>query len=184
MQSYDYAHRQGVIDITWPEFARLAASLAEKLAAYRPEVIVGVARAGLFPATSVAGMLRCELFPVRLTRRLHDRVIYEKPVWKVLPSPEVTGKVAAVVDEIADSGETLALAADAVLAAGASQVIRASLVSHSWAHPMPDVTVLTSDALVLFPWDRHVLVDGHWEFNPELAEALKLQGVRVDEYVG
>jgi hypothetical protein len=36
----------------------------------------------------------------------------------------------------------------------------------------------------IFAWDRHVLMNGHWQFNPELAEALKLHGVRIEEYVG
>ena len=54
MQSYDYAHRQGVREISWDEFAGLAARLAEQLALARVEMIVGTARAGLFPATAVA----------------------------------------------------------------------------------------------------------------------------------
>jgi hypoxanthine phosphoribosyltransferase len=175
MQSYDYAHRQGVKEISWPGFAELSATLVERLAAEHVQVVVGIARAGLFPATLVACGLRCEFYPVRITRRVNDRVAYERPAWKVDVSPEVRGQTVAVIDEIADTGETLALVARRARALGAARVIAASLVSHSWADPAPDLAALTTDALVLFPWDRQVYVEGRWQVHPELAEAIAIQ---------
>ncbi|MCB8942657.1 MAG: phosphoribosyltransferase [Ardenticatenaceae bacterium] len=174
-QSYDYATREGVAEISWEGFGELVRVLAAKLGEMGVEVIVGTARAGLFPATAVACSLRRELFPVRVTRRVNDEVVYEKPVWKVDVSTEVAGKVVAVVDEMADTGETLALVAQRVRQQGAAQVITASLVSHSWAEPMPEVTGLVTDALVLFPWDKMVWLNGRWQPHPELAEALQHQ---------
>jgi hypothetical protein len=181
MQSYNYAHREGVYNITWDGFYTLAKQLAEGLASHHLEAIVGVARAGLFPATALACMLRRELYPTRITRRLNDRVVYEKPVWKTPISPEVAGKVVAVVDEIADTGETLAMVAAAVQQAGARRVVTACLVSHSWANPAPDLSAMVSDALVLFPWDQVVLVDGQWAPHPEIVAALEAQ---VNKQVG
>ncbi len=175
MQSYDYAHREGVYNLSWDGFHSLAKQLAEGLATYRPEAIVGVARAGLFPATAVACMLRRELYPTRLTRRVNDEVVYEKPVWITPVSPEVASKVVAVVDDIADSGETLAMVAEAVRKEGARQVVTACLVSHSWADPAPDLSAMVSDALVLFPWDQRVYVDGQWRPHPEIVAALEAQ---------
>lgn len=104
MQSYDYTHRNGVESITWDRFVSLCASLAERLASHRIDTVVGVARAGLLPATTVACALRCDLFPVRLTRRSRDEVVHRHPVWLVDVSPEVRGRRAAVIDEIADTG--------------------------------------------------------------------------------
>jgi uncharacterized protein len=176
MQSYNYAHRTGVEEIDWSRFGQLAATLAEGLAAFNVEVVVGIARAGLFPATAVACTLRRELYPVRVTRRVNDQVIYPQPIWKVDVSPEVAGKVVAVVDEMADTGESLALVATRVAELGAVRVIMASLVAHSWAHPRPEVIALLTDALVIFPWDKQVYTDGQWQPHPELAEALRLQG--------
>ena len=172
-QSYDYGTREGVAEISWERFAELARLLTEKLGEKGVEVVVGTARAGLFPATAVACGLRRELFPVRVTRRHNDEVAYEKPVWKVDVSTEVAGKVVAVVDEMADTGETLALVAERVREKGAARVITASLISHSWAEPMPEVTALVTDALVLFPWDQEVWLNGRWQPHPELAEALR-----------
>jgi hypoxanthine phosphoribosyltransferase len=176
MKPYDYSQRTGVLPLTWDDFAQLASHLAELLEPFHPEIIVGLARAGLFPATAVACSLRCELYPARLTRRLNDRVISETPVWKVPISPAVTGKVVAIVDEIADSGQTLALAATQALELGARQVITASLVSHSWADPAPQFTALVTDAFVIFPWDEKVRVNGVWVPHPEVEAGLMAQG--------
>ena len=175
MQSYDYTHRTGVAEISWPRFAELAATLAEGLAAHNVGVIVGIARAGLFPATAAACALRRELYPARVTRRVNDVVVHAQPVWKVDVSPDVAGQIVAVVDEIADTGETLALVAARVAELGAARVITASLVAHRWANPRPDVVALTTDALVIFPWDKQIYTDGQWQPHPELAEALRLQ---------
>jgi len=175
MKSYDYSHRKGVKEISWNRFASLAARLAEQLAAQEIEVVVGIARAGLFPATAVACALRKELFPVRITRRLNDLVVYQQPVWKVDVSKEVEGKVVVVVDEIADTGETLRLVAQRACEQGAKRVLTACLVSHSWANPAPDHVALVTDTLVIFPWDKQVYQGGQWQVNPELAWALKLQ---------
>jgi len=175
LQSYDYAHRKGVEEISWERFAELAGRLAEKLAGEGVETVVGIARAGLFPATAVACALRRELYPIRITRRVNDQVTFERPVWRVDVSPEVAGKVVAVVDEITDSGETLALVAERVRERGAAQVVTASLISHSWAEPAPDIVALITDALVIFPWDKQVYLEGRWQPHPELEEALRLQ---------
>src|SRR5215813_871308 len=101
MQSYDYSHRTGVDEISWERFDSLVRILAEGLTGI--DAVVGIARAGLFPATAVACMLRRELYPVRVTRRINDEVTFERPVWKVPLSPEVQGKVVAVIDEITDT---------------------------------------------------------------------------------
>lgn len=173
VQSYDYANRKGVQALSWEDVAGLAARLTEGIAGV--EIVLGIARAGLFPATQAAISLRCELYPVRVSRRVDDVVRFERPVWRVPVPPEVAGKAVAVIDEIADTGETLALVADKARELGAARVITGCLARHSWADPAPDVCPLVSDALVLFPWDQKVYVDGRWQTHPELIEALRLQ---------
>jgi uncharacterized protein len=176
-RSYDYAHRAGVHEITWSQFGELAAVLAERVAVHAPDMVIGIARAGLFPATAVACSLRRELYPVRVTRRVDDRVTYDHPVWRVDVPAEVAGQRVVVVDEMADSGETLALVADRVRERGAAHVVTASLVAHSWAAPAPEVTALVTDAFVIFPWDAQVYTDGAWQRHPEIEEGLRLQGL-------
>lgn len=177
MISYDYARRKGTLTLSWEDFGCLSGQLAEQLAPLRPQAVVGIARAGLFPATAVACALRLDLFPARLTRRQADQVVYAQPTWIVPISPEVAGKTVAIVDEMADSGETLAMAAEAARQLGAAQVLTAALVSHTWAKPAPQFTALTADAFVIFPWDQQVYQDGRWQPHPEIVAGLKAAGL-------
>ena len=175
MKSYDYAHRTGINRLSWNDFARLSRKLAQFVEPFHPQLVLGIARGGLFPATAVACSLRCELFPIRLTRRKDDIVVYEQPVWKVSVPPDVAGKIVVVIDEIADSGQTLSFAARTAKNQGAKEVITASLVSHSWATPAPQVYALMSDAFIIFPWDKQILVNGKWIPHPEVAAGIKAQ---------
>lgn len=176
MTSYDYATRKGVRPISWAEFAAMTARLAESLAREGIEAVVGIARGGLFPATAVACALRRELYPVRVTRRRNDVVTYDSPVWITPVPPRVKGQVVAIVDEISDTGATVAMVAEAAREAGASRIVTAVLVSHTWATPAPDLTTLVTDELVIFPWDNQVLVAGRWQPHPEIMAGRAKQG--------
>ena len=176
MQSYDYANRKGVESVSWERFAEMAGMLVEALSAEKIDVVIGVARAGLFPATAVACMLRRELYPVRVTRRFNDEITYDPPVWRVDVPVSVRDQRVAVIDEIADSGETLAMVKLRALERGAAHVVSACLVAHTWASPKPDVAALVSDAFVVFPWDKQVFIDGKWQPHPEIEAGLKMQG--------
>jgi uncharacterized protein len=169
-----------VNDISWDRFAHLAAQLSQQLAAFQIDAVVGIARAGLFPATAVACALRHDLYPVRISRRVQDTVTYDHPLWIIDVTPHVAGKRIAVVDEMADTGETLALVAQRVREQGASAVVTASLIGHSWAQPAPDCAALVTDALVIFPWDKQVYLDGRWQPHPELESALAQQKAATD----
>jgi hypoxanthine phosphoribosyltransferase len=175
MKSYDYTHRKGIEEISWERFGTLSRALTEHLSGKNVDMVIGIARAGLFPATVVACALRRELYPVRVTRRVNDVVQYKSPIWRVDVPATVAGQRLAVIDEIADSGETLAIVAARALERGARQVWTMSLVTHSWAAPKPEFTALNSDALIIFPWDKEVLTRDGWQLHPELESAMRSQ---------
>ena len=175
MKSYNYAHRKGIEEISWERFGKLSRTLTEQLGDKQIDIVIGIARAGLFPATALACALRRELYPVLITRRVNDVVQYESPIWRVDVPSTVAGQRLAVIDEIADSGETLALVAARALERGARRVWTVSLIAHSWADPKPDFTALVSDALVIFPWDRQVYTNGGWQLHPEIEAAIEAQ---------
>lgn len=180
MRSYNYSQRVGLEPISWERFEGLVRQLAVQIEADEPQIIVGIARGGLFPATMLSFILRREFYPVRLTRRLNDAVVSQQPTWLVKPPDKVRGRRVLVMDEIADSGRTIAIAAEEIRRMGASHVRTAVLYAHTWADPRPDYVGLTSDALILNPWDREVLVEGQFVTHPELAAALRLQRTNND----
>lgn len=177
---YDYETRTGVHPISWERFGELVRQMVEQLAAHGVDMVVGVARAGLLPATAVACALDVDMTPVRVTRRERGVVVREEPAWKVDVSPDVAGRVVAVIDEIASTGGTLLRVTERVRERGAAKIVTAAMVAHSWAQPMPDIVALVSDELVIFPWDRDLYRDGVWQMHPEIVEALKAQALGPD----
>ena len=175
IESYDYTRRTGVRELDWETCSELAAGLAEALETLGIDAGGGVARAGRIPATTIALSLRREMFPIRLSRRVNDEVKFDSPVWWIRVPPDVGGLRVAVVDELADTGGTLEMARQAVLEVGATEVVTACLVQHSWASPAPTFAGLMSDELIIFPWNR-VLDGGGWRLHPELESALPALG--------
>ena len=175
MTSYNYRERRGVEPISWERFEELTRELAQHIAPWTPELILGIARGGLFPATLLSYALRRELYPIRLTRRFEDHVVRRTPSWLVKPPEKVRQRRVLIVDEMADSGQTLAAAAIVVREMGAADVRTAALYAHSWANPHPDYVGLVSDALIMNPWDREILQDGHFVQHPEYTAAIQAQ---------
>lgn len=175
MESYDYKSRKGVRKISWEEYIQLCRQLAEKIALLDIDIIIGIARAGLYPAAQLAGMLQKEIIPIRLSRRVNDVVRYKKPRWITDIPDSVKEQSVLIVDEIADSGQTLQMVAEKAKKQKASSVTTVTLVTHSWAKPKPELFAVESDELILFPWDDQVLSEGKWILNPEIADALKWQ---------
>jgi hypoxanthine phosphoribosyltransferase len=170
MASYDHRHT-GVTEVTWTRFGELCKELALSVAAYDPEVIVGIAKGGVLPAAVLASLLRREFYPVRLSRRHDDRIVREQPALLTPMPAVVAGKRVIIVDEIAVTGETLRLAAGEAQRLGATAVKTATLFVHG-ASQRPDYFALETDDLILNPWDYLVLEAGQFIVNPEYQKEL------------
>lgn len=181
MSAYDYRERRGVEPISWERFEELTRTLALQILPWAPELILGIARGGLFPATLLSYALRRELYPIRLTRRFEDQVVRRRPTWLVRPPGKVSQRRVLIVDEMADSGQTLLAAAEVVSEMGAADVRTAALYAHSWANPRPDYVGLLSDALLVNPWDREILQDGAFITHPEYQAAIAAQTEQTPE---
>jgi hypoxanthine phosphoribosyltransferase len=179
-QPYDYSTRHGVLPISWEDFHRLCKGLALAVASFDPEIILAVGRGGFYPGTLIAHLLRAEIYPVRLSRRVNDVVRYEHPQWLVRPPALVKDRRVLVVDEISSTGETIKLVKAEAESLGAADIRSAVLYAHTWGTSTPDYIGLITDALILNPWDREILEDGQFVLHPEYAGALKQQGVEPD----
>ncbi len=178
--SYAYENRNGVRPISWEEFHSLCKGLVIALAAYKPEIILPIGRGGYYPGTLIAHLLQCEVYPIRLSRRMEDKVVYDTPHWFLKPPEILSGRRVLVVDEICSSGETLLLAKTEIQLMGAATVKSAVLYAHTWGSQVPDFIGMISDELLLNPWDREVFIDGEFRFHPEYVNALGKQGLPAD----
>lgn len=168
--SFDQA--KGVIDVEWPFFGELSRGLALKVSrAYDPEVVLGVATAGVIPGAVIAAILNREFHSIVVSRRFRAETIRESPAVLSAAPSDIRGKRVLVVDETCDTGDTLRLAVAAAVNGGAAAVKTA--VAFKTGDYKPDFHGLATESTIILPWDREILVDGELVPNPVYAEALE-----------
>jgi hypoxanthine phosphoribosyltransferase len=180
MNPYDYSTRKGVLPISWEYFHGICKALALAVSLFEPEIILPVGRGGYYPGTLLAHMMQLEIYPIRLSRRVNDVVVYDSPRWVIEPPAAIAGRRVLIVDEICSTGKTIRMVKEAAAAHGSIHIKSAVLYAHNWGVDVPDYIGLVSDALILNPWDREVLCDGKFQFHPEYAEALIEQGLEPE----
>ena len=162
---------KGVLIVDWPLFGELSRALALKVARnWSPEIVVGIATAGVVPGATVAAILDLPFYSILVSRRYSaERVRATPAVFGAAPT-EVRGKRALVVDETCGSGDTLRLAVAAIINAGAKEVQTA--VSFKTGSFEPDFHGLATDANIVLPWDREILIGDDLRPNPKYAGML------------
>ena len=161
-----------VLDLTWDFFGELCRVLAVKVAnaGYRPDVVIGIAKAGVIPGAVVASILRCDFHSLKISRDSGGERVRARPrIFSAAPV-EAARKRILIVDEICTSGETLRIAQNAMRQVGPAEIKTAtSLVKHGGYKP--DFYALETEATVIFPWDRQILNDaGEVVTNPLYAD--------------
>ncbi|MET0403395.1 MAG: phosphoribosyltransferase family protein [Cystobacter sp.] len=160
-----------VQELTWMEFDRAVQSLARAIrASFSPGAVVGVAHGGVFVGGALSSALGAEFFPVRISRRSRDKGQAKPKLSGEMPR-ELKGKRVLIVDDVASSGDTLALATALAGKAGAREVRTAALVARPNGYE-PDFHALSTDALVVFPWDYDTVTeDDRFDVDPDKAGA-------------
>jgi hypoxanthine phosphoribosyltransferase len=162
---------KGVLEIEWPFFGELSRGLALKVArAYDPEIVIGIATAGVIPGAVVAAILGREFHSLVVSRKYKASRVREAPEVFGNAPREVRGHRVLIVDETCDSGDTIRLAISSVQEAGAAEVRTA--VAFRTGDYAPDFHAIATESTIILPWDREILVDGELRPNPLYAEAL------------
>ncbi|HEX2090922.1 MAG TPA: phosphoribosyltransferase family protein [Longimicrobiaceae bacterium] len=164
---------QPAFELTWELFGELCRVLALRVAReFDPEVVIGIATAGVLPAAVIASILRVDFFSLKISRREQGEVVHSYPRLMSAAPPQVYGKRVLIVDEITTSGDTLRLALAAVREVGPAEVRTAA----SFVKPggyRPDYFALETGSLIVFPWDRQVISDdGELVVHPGYAHAI------------
>ncbi|MGQ0813150.1 MAG: phosphoribosyltransferase [Gemmatimonadota bacterium] len=159
---------EGVLELTWDVFGELCRALAVKVAqsGYTPDLVVGIAKAGVIPGAVIASMLGCDFYSMKISRdgsggkmRSRPRIIQAAP-------RDAVGKNVLIVDELCTSGDTLRMATNSLRQVGPAE-IRTAVNFVKVGGFKPDYYALEMPGTIIFPWDRH-LVDGTGELvvNP------------------
>ena len=162
---------KGVFEVEWPLFGELSRALALKVVrSYDPEIIVGVATAGVVPGAVIAAILDREFHSIVVSRRYQSETVRETPtVFGAVPGA-VRGHRVLLVDETCDSGATMRLALNAIVNAGATEVRTA--VAFKTGSYEPDYHALATESTIVLPWDREVLFQGELVPNPLYRETI------------
>ncbi len=98
---------RGVLEVDWAFFGELCRALALKVAReYDPEVVLGIAKAGVIPGVVVASILQREFASMVVTRQSAGA----EPVLVAGPPYTIQGRRVLIVDETCDTGSTMKLA--------------------------------------------------------------------------
>src|SRR3954466_5896577 len=154
---------RGVLQVDWAFFGELCRVLALKVfREYDPEVVIGIAKAGVIPGAVVASILQRDFASLAITSE-----------GSVIAGPPrlVTGKRVLLVDETCESGSTLKLALSAVRELNPAEVKTA--VSFKTGSYKPDFYALENENFIILPWDLEVIVDGEIVVRPDYRAHLK-----------
>ena len=153
---------RGVMQIEWAFFGELCRALALRVAReYRPDVVLGIAKAGVIPGAVVASILQVEFASMTVTREEEDT----EPVLVAGPPASVRGRRVLIVDETCDTGSTLKLALSEVRARRPSEVRTA--VSFKTGDYAPDYHAFETESYIILPWDREIVQNGELVLRPD-----------------
>jgi hypoxanthine phosphoribosyltransferase len=142
--------------LTWDAFGAASRELAQQVAdsGFAPTVVLAIARGGLPVAGAIGyalGLKNCFVINVEYYTGVDERL--EMPV--ILPPAldvvDITGEQVLVVDDVADTGETLRLVVDTVRPAVAE--LRTLVLYHKPRSVVrPDYVWRDTDRWIDFPW--------------------------------
>lgn len=163
---------RGVLEVDWPLFGELSRALALKVArGFDPELVVGIATAGVIPGATIAAILQRDFHSILVSRRAGAERVRETPAVLGAAPPDVRDRRVLIVDETCDTGDTMRLAIAAIVNAGAADIRTA--VGFRTGSFEPDFAGLETESTIILPWDREILVEGELVLRPEYVEALR-----------
>jgi uncharacterized protein len=160
------------MEVSWEMFGELCRALAMRVSHdFEPDLVVGVARAGVIPGAIIASLLRLDFYSMNISRREGAELVRDRPAVRSAAPIQAEGRRVVLVDEITTSGDTLRLGIAALRDVGAREIRTATTFARPRGY-RPDVHALETAATVVFPWDRKVFDGGEWVINPRYADVL------------
>jgi len=164
------------LHLTWMDVQRLSEKLADQIAetGFRPDIIVAVSRGGFDPARILSDELN-----IRSLASL--QVIYyagvnernDKPQVKYPLNADISGLNVLVVDDVADSGNSLKVVKEYVDSLGPREVKMATLHHKPWSTFEPDFFAESADKWIIYPWEPRESIE-------DIREKLLSEGVPED----
>lgn len=148
--------------LTWELFGTASRELAQRIADSRfdPEIIIAVARGGLLPAGSLSyalGVKLSDAMNVEFYTDIHETLPDPVLLAPLLDADSIVGKRVLVVDDVVDSGRTLALVLELLRTMGA-EARSAVLYAKPSSVVDPDYVWRRTAEWIVFPWSAEAPV--------------------------
>lgn len=128
---------------------------------YKPDCLVGISRGGLWVVRNLSDFLSVpEVYVIR--------IVYYKGVKSTNKRPEmvqdidksfISGKKVLLVDDVADTGESLIFAIDSIKQKGAEEIKTATLHYKPWSKAKPDFYIEETSKWIVYPWEIREIVE-------------------------
>ena len=142
--------------VSWDDLDRMVADLAERLAGQTFDVMLAITRGGMVPAGMLSYRLGLRDILVAAVEYYDDRgQPGPHPTFFQFPAdPLLRGKRVLIVDEVWDSGTTIAAVTDRVLQAGGvpTTVVLHYKPANSVVEGAPDLHAVQTAAWVVYPF--------------------------------
>jgi hypoxanthine phosphoribosyltransferase len=161
---------------SWHQIYELLLNLASTVrkSGFEPEIIVGVSRGGWPPARVMSDLLENpNVASVAAEFYVGVAETKGKPVITQPVSVSVKGKRVLVMDDVADTGESLRLVRSYLEEQGATEVKTATIYYKPWSVIIPDYYEKETRSWIIFPWERKETVR-------KIVEKCKRQGNSID----
>ncbi len=142
--------------LSWDQFGEASRELARSILAdgFEPEVVVAIARGGLLPAGAIAyalGVKNCGALNVEFYTGIGTVLDAPEVLPPALDIAYLAGRRVLLVDDVADSGRTLALAV-ALLRDRDAEVRSVTVYTKPGSIATPDYSWRETALWIDFPW--------------------------------
>jgi len=142
---------------SWDQIYDMLIELAKRVkeSGFKPDLIVGVCRGGWAPARVMSDLLEnANTASIRIEFYLAPGVTARKPVISQAIMVPVKGVNVLVVDDVADTGESLKVAVEHLDVCGAKAIKTATIYYKPQSIFKPDFFIIQTEQWVVFPWER------------------------------
>ncbi len=161
--------------LSWSDVYNLTLQLSERIveSGFIPDLIIGIARGGWIPARILSDVLYANaMFNVRIEYYTDLGVHGREPKITQPLSVPIEDKNVLIIDEVADSGESLSHAIEYVKKLGAKNLRSAVLHLKPTSRVIPDFYMQCVTSWTVYPWEIResiiALVQKFQQEHPEL----------------
>ncbi len=143
--------------ISWDDIYNLTLRLSEIIVEsnYAPEIIIGIARGGWIPARILSDVLYTnQMMNVRIEYYSDVGIRGNEPKIIQPVTGSIENKRILIVDEVADSGDSLFHAVEHAKTLGAREVRTAVIHLKPTSRMIPDYYMVKTEKWTVYPWEH------------------------------